>query len=100
MGVDCLEDVGKRYEIDEVVVHPDFVWSFHGDDIALVKVKGDIEFNDQVQPIPLSSREYSENSDALFTPWDKFDVSDSSSSVFQFSKHMEKITKASIFLIF
>lgn len=103
VGTNCV-DGGKRYAVEKYIIHPKYDSNVlaHGSDIALVKLKDDIEFNDEVQPIPYSSDEFTEDVEALVVGWNRFIVSHSlfvCQYIFQFSEcKME--TKASIFLIF
>ena len=44
---------GKRFKVSEVIVHPDFNEETYPNDISLVKIKGAIEFSDNVKSIKL-----------------------------------------------
>lgn len=53
VGSVYLDREGTYYEVETLVVHPDFdYWSLQND-ISLIKVAKDIVFNDNVQPINL-----------------------------------------------
>ena len=42
---------GDEYDVEEVISHPNYGWS--GNDIALLRMKQPIEFNDDTQPISI-----------------------------------------------
>lgn len=64
-------NTGAIYEIDQVVLHPEFEGepSLYEHNIALVKTTQPIEFNEQVQPIELSANEVNENVVAQVSGW-------------------------------
>lgn len=80
VGTNCVDKGGKRYEVEEYIAHEKYkhvpnTFDSHGSDIALIRVKGEIEFNDRVQSIPLSSEEFSDGVEALLTGWGRVEVS-------------------------
>lgn len=89
VGTNCLEDGGKRYAIDKYVIHPEFRQNLYDNNIAVVKVEGDIDFNDQVQPVSYSCQGFPKNAGAVLSGWYRDDVSDSLSA-FQLSKFKKK----------
>lgn len=100
VGAKCLKtDNGKRYAIEKFVIHPNFKPESYGSDVALIRVKEEIEFNDRVQPISYSSQEFPQNVDAVHFGWNHSEVSDSR-PVSQFSKYKKEKSEANIFLIF
>lgn len=79
-GTNCVDKGGKRYTIEEYVANEKYkyvpnTFDSHGSDIAVVRVKGEIEFNDRAQPIPLSSEEFPDGVEALLTGWGRIEVS-------------------------
>lgn len=81
VGTNCLGlPGGKRYAIESNVRHPKYTLDpYYTSDIGLIKVKEDIEFNERVQPINISSQAFPENAEAFLAGWDRFDVSNSMS---------------------
>lgn len=75
VGTDCLEGGGTRYAIERSVVHPSFKQNTRGNDIALIEIKDEIEFNDRVDEISYSSRDLPDNVEALHVGWDQSQVS-------------------------
>lgn len=75
VGASCLEDGGKRYKIEKTVVHPDYGLDTHEANIALVKVKDEIEFNEHVQPISYSTEDFSDDLDVVVAAWNQLEVS-------------------------
>lgn len=64
-------NTGAVYEIDQIVLHPQFEGepSFFEHNIALVKTTLPIEFNAQIQPIELSANDVNENVVAQVSGW-------------------------------
>lgn len=80
VGTNCLKEGGTRYAAEEYIWHPHYQhgakgFGTQGNDIALIRVKGNIEFNDRVQPIAYSSEEFPDDVEAQFTGWGRIEVS-------------------------
>lgn len=81
VGMNCFSEGGKRYQPEEYTQHPHYVqkeghsFDGHGNDIALIRVKGTIEFNDRVQPIEYDTEVFPDDVDAFFTGWGRMEVS-------------------------
>lgn len=86
MGAGCLEDGGERFAMEKYVIHPKFQLNIYGHDIALIKVKGEIKFNDQVEAVSYSSQDFPEHADAVLAGWNRYDVSISVSRFSKFKK--------------
>ena len=84
VGTNSLKEGGKRYAVEEYKVNPGYKWDSHGSDIAVVRVKEDIEFNSRVQPISYSSEEFPDEVEALLTGWGRVEVSISNFFTFFF----------------
>ncbi|XP_015116460.1 chymotrypsin-1, partial [Diachasma alloeum] len=68
-GTNYLTDAGESYKAWFAVTHPEYQ-NFHHDDIALVRIKGTIEFNEHVQPVGLPSGSNERvGSSAAFAGW-------------------------------
>lgn len=86
----CLKEGGKFYPIDKVVMHPKFEDGSHGNDIALVRITGEMDFKqDRVGKIALAYQEIPDNVEATFTSWYHLDVSDIPSVCFSISQIQE-----------
>lgn len=57
VGTDRLDTGGVTYNIENVIIHPDYISSnlLHCNDIALIKTDSTIDFTDNVAPISLPS---------------------------------------------
>lgn len=78
VGMTCLDE-GKRYAAEEYIWHPNYVHSVEGfigrgNDIALIRVQGKIEYNRRVQPIEYSTDVFPDNVVALFTGFGRMEV--------------------------
>lgn len=72
VGSTKLNSGGDTYDVERFVVHENFTVSditVSENDIALIKVKGDIKFTDKVQPIPLGSKFVGESERGVVTGW-------------------------------
>lgn len=69
MGSTRLSIGGKIYDVETHFSHPDWQSPFTPNDIALIKVTRDIEFNEFVQPIPISTRNIGGDVKAIASGW-------------------------------
>ncbi|XP_047540257.1 trypsin 5G1-like [Vanessa atalanta] len=53
VGTDTI-DGGYRYDIDKIVIHPDFDETINNNDIAVIKLKTELTFNKRVRPIKMA----------------------------------------------
>ncbi|XP_036138350.1 chymotrypsin-1 isoform X2 [Monomorium pharaonis] len=53
-GTNLLSESGNVYQIDEAILHPNFNLSLLANDIGLLHLKTDIEYNKLVQPISIA----------------------------------------------
>lgn len=86
VGTKCVNEEGQRYAAEEYIVHPHYVnvvegFFGRGNDIGLIRVQGEIEFNDRVQPIEYSTGEFPDNVDAMFTGFGRMEVRISGCSI-------------------
>ena len=76
---DIKGEGGKFYFASNLIVHENFTSmdiEDIADDIALIRVDGEIEFNEKVQPIALPTTDFDTyNSPAILTGWGRTDVS-------------------------
>lgn len=56
-GITDLDGFGDAYTGELKIIHEDYDRYEHDNDIGLLKVTSDINFNDEVQPIKLLSNE-------------------------------------------
>lgn len=64
-------NVVQEFSTDTIVPHPDYDNSTYINDIALIKLKGSIEFSDYVQPIQIATATPQTGAIAYVTGWGK-----------------------------
>lgn len=69
VGTNDLGNGGTRYKIENIILHEDHNDPKFSNDIALIRVKGSIQFNDKVQPIEYSSEEVPDGTEVELTGW-------------------------------
>lgn len=69
------ENTRRYYDVDRWVRHHHYIPQNIQNDIAVVKVKGVIEFNEAVQPIRISSSKIPAGAHVQLTGWGKVHVS-------------------------
>lgn len=75
-GVCNLTEIGKKYLVDEFIVHKDFDTKKKINDIALIRLRVDIKFTDSVKPIALPNFDVDYyNGHAVLTGWGQLAVS-------------------------
>lgn len=57
VGTNTLSSGGTHYRVKFFIIHPNYDNKMYANDIGLVRVRDPIEFNDKVQPIPISPKE-------------------------------------------
>ena len=74
-GTTELDGYGDIYMGELKVIHEDYDTFEHENDIGLLKVRSDIIFNDDVQPINLASSDfYGDGHTATLTGWGRTSV--------------------------
>lgn len=74
VGSSSLIKPGKRYQVEDVIIN-DYKEYDRTGDLALVKTLGDIEFDNLVQPINITSKNYNEAGyPAVLTGWGRLNV--------------------------
>lgn len=66
VGTNDLDNGGTYYEAESYEQHESFDDPAFSNDVAVIRVKGSIEFNDRVQPIKLGKEEVPNNSEVHF----------------------------------
>lgn len=77
VGTNQWNNGGKRYKIEKVVIHEKYGTDdriLHAGDIALVRVKKPIEFNERVQPIKYSAKEVPSESICTAFGWGRLQL--------------------------
>lgn len=69
VGSNSLTEGGTTYLIDHYIIHENYDESIQSYDIGLVRVHDSIQFNDRVQPIPISAEVVPEQSELFVTGW-------------------------------
>lgn len=75
VGSNHLEQGGYFYEIDKFHMHKKYNKPMYANDIAVIRVKGKIQFNYRVQPIELATEEVPNGSEVTLTGWGSLSVS-------------------------
>ena len=72
-GTNLDKDVSETYNISRKFPHKEYYHGFYTNDIELIRVERDIEFNDNVQSIALAKVDFNEtdNSPLTLTGWVK-----------------------------
>lgn len=65
VGTNTLSSGGTVYPVEETILHEKYDESINANDIALVRVRDKIEFNDRVQPVPISPEEVPANTELI-----------------------------------
>lgn len=66
VGSNNLDAGGKYYQVERVIKHENYKKEMHANDIAVIRVAGNFEFNDHVGKIELSQADVPENDEAKF----------------------------------
>ncbi|XP_041773919.1 chymotrypsin-2-like [Anopheles merus] len=69
VGTNLLNTGGQRYAVEKFYVHSRYNNPVFHNDIALVRLKSMIQYDDLVQPIAYSEREIPENATLTLTGW-------------------------------
>lgn len=75
VGTVNLKSGGTRYSVEKFIPHEQYDKPQFANDIALVRVKGKIAFNDKVKPIKYSSRFIEDGAFLEAFGWGKLKVS-------------------------
>ncbi|GLV41883.1 uncharacterized protein CBL_13615, partial [Carabus blaptoides fortunei] len=68
-GSNTLNPAGTIYNVKKSIAHSGFDFYDLKDDIALVQIDGEIEFNSKVQPIPLNTVNFGGGEQLTLTGW-------------------------------
>lgn len=75
VGTNDLRNGGTYYKVDSFISHENYNRPRFANDVAVIKVKGTIEFNDRVQPIAPSPDPVNDGDELLLTGWGRLRVS-------------------------
>lgn len=75
VGTNDLKSGGTRYKIEKFVGHEKYDKPEFANDIALIRVDGEIKFNDKVQPIKYSNKFVEADADVDIFGWGKISSS-------------------------
>lgn len=67
---------GQRYQVQTITPHENFNPLTHDNDIALIRVNGNIQFNQNVQPIAIASGDVQVGTTIRLAGWSPLDVSE------------------------
>lgn len=65
---------GRHYRAKNFIIHGNYDEKIFANDIGLIHTRDPIEFNDRVQPIPLSAEEVPEKSLLIVSGWGRLSV--------------------------
>lgn len=74
VGTNTLSRGGTLYLAKKFIIHEKYDENLSLDDVGLILLKNPIEFNDRVQPAPLSDRKVKEKSVLVVTGWGQLAV--------------------------
>lgn len=74
VGTNSLNHGGYRHLVKDFFIHDDFNASIGANDIGLIQVMNPIQFNDRVQPVPISAEVVPENIPLIVTGWGRLRV--------------------------
>lgn len=75
VGSNDLKCGGRFYEAERLILHEHFDTPRRANDIALIKVRGSIEFGENVKPIELEDEEVPDGTEVGVTGWGRLQVS-------------------------
>lgn len=75
VGTNLLNDGGTYYKTEKFITHESYNRPSFAYDIAVLKIQGEIEFNDKVQPIALLADEVPDGAELQLTGWGTLVVS-------------------------
>lgn len=74
IGTNSLSSGGEHLDVEEMIIHENYNSHLITNDVSLVKVTKDIEFNDRVQPIKLPEADTGAGADLVLTGWGRLSV--------------------------
>lgn len=77
VGTNDLGKGGTYYKVEKLIAHEDYNNPPFAYDIAVIRIRGKIEFNERVQPIEYSPDEVPDDADVQLTGWGRLRVSNS-----------------------
>ncbi|PIK52689.1 trypsin-like serine protease [Apostichopus japonicus] len=72
--VNDLDDTQQSINVSEVIVHPYYNSFTKNNDIALLRLSGDVEFNDYIRPACLPSQDWPAGTSVWITGWGEQEV--------------------------
>lgn len=74
VGTIDLKNGGTHYKVAKYITHEGYNSPQFANDIALIKVANEIEFNEKVQPIELAKEEVPDGAELTLTGWGLLEV--------------------------
>lgn len=74
VGTNDLKSGGTQYKVDSFIPHEKYDMPQFANDIALIRVQDEIQFNDKVQPIELNKEFIEAESKVEIYGWGKSDI--------------------------
>lgn len=75
VGTNDLKNGGSYYKVQKFIMHEGYNQPMFANDIALIRLRDELQFNEKVQPIELGSDEVPDGVDLQLTGWGRVQVS-------------------------
>lgn len=109
VGTVDLERITNVYDVEKLIIHPDFDKVLKKNDIGLIKTQISIEFNENVQPIDINHEFISPNiENAITSGWGRITIQGGRTSLLQYlnvsiidnesCRQAHRISKRSVFI--
>lgn len=74
VGTNDLKNGGTYYKVEKFIMHEQYNRPQFANDVAVIRVQGEIEFNDRVQPIEPMKEEIEDGTELQLTGWGRLSV--------------------------
>jgi Trypsin len=75
VGTNDLKSGGKQYPVSKLIAHEDYNQPHFANDVGLILIDGEIEYNEKVQPIKYSNKFVKAGTKLRVTGWGRLSVS-------------------------
>lgn len=75
VGTNDLKNGGKQYPVSKLIPHEEYNKPSFANDVGLILIDGEIEFNEKVQPIKYSNKFVKAGTKLRVTGWGRLSVS-------------------------
>lgn len=74
VGTNDLKSGGKQYPVSKLIAHEDYNQPSFANDVGLILIDGEIEYNEKVQPIKYSNKFVKAGTKLRVTGWGRLSV--------------------------